>query len=713
VRWLRPSLPDLAGRTLLEGLELLCAESKAARGWVLLAVAPERHELLASLGTTSPVQLNMVGRVSLEQQTLEGNLLSGLSPFPEVVSARVYPLPEGMLFLETSHSAPPRLVERVHLALERISLDREVSFLRGRIDRLSQQLGNQPAIEESHESVVDSNHDSSEHESPESESPDRLEQAIHSAERRAGALGAWYRQAAGTLASSQLASALPNIAERAGRVLEVKVAVVLVNEGKRVRIWGGKEITENLDPTVPIARLGLFGRHLLEEGKPYLSTRMPKNALLARMGIKSLLAVPMNVDGHTLGALVFGDFEPRQFFPEEVELAHLMAYQTALFLENTLVAHRSDVERVVSRAVLASMADGVFTLDWERKITSFNPAAEAITGWSAEHAIGKTCEEVLHAQYLCPGNEQTPTRQLAPCRDQCPLLLMLSDQKLMDTGLTVEGNIITADGESRYVNSTYSVVADKGDLLGAVVLFRDITEKKAFEQMKSDYAAALSHDLKTPLTAMKGYAVTLLRHGMRLDEETRQDALEVINSEIDRVTRMFDNLLHQARMEAGQNTRFIESVNLQPAIKRVVSVHQLSSRRHTLSFSSPEHLMVRADRDQLDQILNNLVSNAVKYSPSGCKIHLTAHARGRFAEVFVEDTGPGIPEDQISFVFERFRRVQDRISRRVAGSGLGLYITRMLVEQMEGEVGVESKLGEGCRFWFRLPLMRPRLTNDH
>ena len=703
MRWLRPALPDLASRMLLEGLELLCAESKAARGWVLLATAPVRYELLASLGISAPLQVNMTGRVSMQPQLLEGEQLAALSPFPDVTFARVYPLPEGVVFLESHHIAPPRVVERVHLTLERISLERDVAFLRGRIDHLSQQLGNQPSHDESAKTDEgELEHDSSE----------RLEHAIHSAERRTGALGAWYRQAASTLASSQLAEALPNIAERAAGVLEVKVAVVLVKEGRRARIWGPKEITDQVDPTIPIARLGLFGRHLLEEGQAYLSTRMPKNALLARMGFKSILAVPMKVDGQTLGALVFGDFEPRQFFPEEIELAHLMAYQTALFLENTLVAHRSDVERVVSKAVLASMADGVFTLDWERRITSFNPAAESITGFSAEHAIGKTCEEVLRAQYLCPGSDQSPGRQLSPCHDQCPLLLMLSDQKLMDTGLTVEGSIITAEGESRYVNSTYSVVADKGDMLGAVVLFRDITEKKAFEQMKSDYAAALSHDLKTPLTAMKGYAVTLLRHGMRLDEETRQDALEVINSEIDRVTRMFDNLLHQARMEAGQNTRFIESVSLQVAIKRVVSVHQLSSRRHSLSFAVPDQLLVRADRDQLDQILNNLVSNAVKYSPSGCKIHLTARAVGRNAEVVVEDTGPGIAEDQIPFVFERFRRVQDRISRRVAGSGLGLYITRMLVEQMEGEVGVDSKLGEGCRFWFRLPLMRPKHHNS-
>ena len=135
-------------------------------------------------------------------------------------------------------------------------------------------------------------------------------------------------------------------------------------------------------------------------------------------------------------------------------------------------------------------------------------------------------------------------------------------------------------------------------------------------------------------------------------------------------------------------------------------MHQLSSRRHDISSSVPDNVVVRADRDQLEQILNNLVSNAVKYSPKGCAIHLDARVEGRNAYVEVIDTGPGIPEDQLEYVFERFRRVQDRMSRKVAGSGLGLYITRMLVEGMEGEVGVRSQLGSGSTFWFRLPLQR-------
>jgi len=352
------------------------------------------------------------------------------------------------------------------------------------------------------------------------------------------------------------------------------------------------------------------------------------------------------------------------------------------------------------------MADGVFTMDWEKRITSFNPAAEQITGWKAEDAIGRTCSEVMRARYFCPGVDEP-----GGCAENCPLVSLIADQGLMERGLTVEGFSVHKSGEPRYLSSTYSVVADKGDLLGAVVLFRDITAKKRLEEMKSDYAAALSHDLKTPLTAMKGYAVTLLRHGDRLDDESRKEALEVINFEIDRVSRMFDNLLHQARLEAGVKNVHIASVSPDDVIRQVVSLYAFSGRSHKIVAQvDPPDIVFRTDRDQLDQILNNLVSNALKYTPEGSRVDVRCRWGEDGNSVFfeVEDNGPGIAASDLPFVFKRFHRLGGVRSRRVRGTGLGLHITRMLVESLGGEAGVDSVLGEGSRFWFRLPKFPPQ-----
>ncbi|MBI3929044.1 MAG: PAS domain S-box protein [Armatimonadetes bacterium] len=697
MRWIRPGLPDLVGRHLLESLEAACLQAGAPRGWVLLSTSgprssppstrarepdvPEgkRFELLASLGTSAPSRQTLTGIVPEVPVELTAAQLHGLCPFRVASPVRVFPLGRGALFLEGRSAPAARMVEKITLCLERIEVEREVEALRQKVQGLGQEL--------------------------EAARQSRLLGDIERTGRRAEALSSWYRYAAGMLASSHLETALPDVAQRAQALLEIENGCVLVKEPKRIRLWGGEPLRRVLGTTFLPRRLGSIGRRVLEEGEMFISSqepaRMARNKLFSKLGLKSLMAVPMKVDGRVLGALVLAGSTPRVFQPDEIDLIRLMAYQSALFLENSLLVSGADLERVVARAVLDSMADGVFTLDWEKRITSFNPAAEAITGWPAEKAIGRTCDEVMRPQYLCPGG-RTP----GGCGDNCPLLAMLADQKLMDSGLTVEGTIRTADGEMRYVSSTYSVVADRGDLLGAVVLFRDITEKKAIEQMKSDYAAALSHDLKTPLTAMKGYAVTLLRHGQKLNEETRHDALEVINSEIDRVTRMFDNLLHQARIEAGVNTRNVESVPLADAVRKVINLHQFSTRRHKLSYKVPRELEVRADPDHLDQILNNLISNAVKYSPGGCRIEVVARGVGKDALVEVTDDGAGIAQDQLHYVFERFRRVEDRLSRHVRGSGLGLYITRMLVEGSGGEVGVRSQVGQGSTFWFKLPLAR-------
>lgn len=680
MRWVRPGLPESATRMLMGALERCLSGSDCRRCWVLSNQGSDHYELLACVADAPPERLSFVGRGPAEPHLLSSYEARALTPFRNPAQVRCWPFSHGLLLWEHTDELDAITLDTVQLVTERLALEQELAALKR----------------------------SAEGDAPDLPDDGSREAELRSAERRAESLHLWYRQAASTLASTQLSQALPSFVQRAARLLEVDFSAVLVFENRRLRLWGGEPLRAQLGPVFSPRRLGSLARLMLEQRIPYVSSldpeRLQKNQIFRSLGLQSLIALPLTVDERCLGGILLGGSQERVFSNEEIELAKLMAHQISLFLENALLAHGADVERVVSRAVLDSMADGVMTLDWEKRITSFNRAAEAITGWPAERAIGRTCEEVLRAQYFCGvGGSQKRT---GGCSESCPLVQLLVDQGTMDRGLTVEGSILTADGESRYVSSTYSVVADKGDPMGAVVLFRDITEKRAFEQMKSDYAAALSHDLKTPLTAMKGYAVTLLRHGEKLDEETRKDALEVINSEIDRVTRMFDNLLHQARIEAGQQGRFIEPVPLAQVIKRVMSVHQMSSRRHQFSTEVPEQLAVRADRDQLEQILNNLVSNAVKYSPRGCSIHLTASAEDRTALIEVTDTGPGIPEDQLGYVFERFRRVQDRMSRKVSGSGLGLYITRMLVEGMEGEVGVRSEFGAGSTFWFRLPLQR-------
>ncbi len=687
ITWADPRLEAKRRKALTESLEAMVRASSGRCGWLLERVGG-RVDLLASVGLVKPHRTSWNVKLPGAATTLPSDRLDDVSPFHKSVrdfkALRFYPVATGGLVLEGTLEPPSRLMEELEVQWELLVAQRETSSLRRKVQRLSQEL-------------KDTRQASA-----------RLRPALEQGERRAEALSHWYRQASEMLTSTQLGSRLPRLARQAQQLLEVDVSAILVMETDRVRVWGGGV---ELPPSLNFEDLGALGRKVLEAGQVYRYQRSARRSdrFLDGLGLASVLALPLEIEGRILGGIFFGHSGSHRFTADEIDLARLTAYQSALFLENTLLVTGSDVERVVARAVLESMADGVFTLDWEKKITSFNPAAEQITGWPMEEAIGRSCREVMQSRYLCAGAEKP-----GGCEDNCPLLTLLADQELMEKGLTVEGTIAHRGGEPRYVSSTYSVVADRGDLLGAVVLFRDITERRRLEEMKSDYAAALTHDLKTPLTAMKGYAVTLLRHGHKLDDASRKEALEVINFEIDRVSRMFDNLLHQARLEAGVKQQNFSRVHPAKVIKQVVALYAYSGRSHELIPEvEPEELELLTDRDQLDQILNNLVSNALKYTPGGSqvKVRCGPDRQDGFLRFEVIDNGPGISEEELPLVFNRFHRVAGESSRKARGTGLGLHITRMLVESLGGETGVTSQLGHGACFWFRLPV-RPMLEGE-
>lgn len=687
VTWTESRLEKSLARGLSERLSALIRACSGRWGW-LFDGSSSSPKLLICSGKVKPHRVRWSPKLPAKSCHLSPEQVGELSPYHKNVKdfgdLRFLKVGQAGLILEAAREPNPSLLKDLDTHLQLIRARGEAADLRRKVQRLSQELKDSRQVSA------------------------RLKPALERGERRTEALSKWYRQASEMLTSTHLQSRLPRLAEQAQNLLEVDVSAILVKESERIRVWGDGPWKERLESSYSVEQLGVVGRKVLVGGQTHLYQRSGKrqDKFLELLELHSALAVPLEIEGRILGAVLFGHRGEHRFTPDETDLAKLTAYQSALFLENTLLVTGSDVERVVARAVLESMADGVLTLDWEKKITSFNPAAEQITGWRAEDAIGRTCSEVMRARYLCPGVDEP-----GGCAENCPLLSLLANQELMERGVTVEGHAVHKSGDPRYLSSTYSVVADRGDLLGAVVLFRDITEKKRLEEMKSDYAAALSHDLKTPLTAMKGYAVTLLKHGDRLGEEARKEALEVINFEIDRVSRMFDNLLHQARLEAGVKNVHYTNISPFDVIRQVVSLYAFSGRSHKLLPNvQPPDIFLRTDRDQLDQILNNLVSNALKYTPNGSIVHVRCRwLEGEEAVLFeVEDDGPGIAEEDLPFVFQRFHRLGGARSRRVRGTGLGLHITRMLVESLGGEAGVDSEVGKGSRFWFTLPKLPPK-----
>jgi signal transduction histidine kinase len=239
-----------------------------------------------------------------------------------------------------------------------------------------------------------------------------------------------------------------------------------------------------------------------------------------------------------------------------------------------------------------------------------------------------------------------------------------------------------------------------------VYAFRDVTDERAVERMKTDFISTVSHELRTPLAAIYGAALTLRRADMPLPDEQRQDLLGVIADEADRLARIVNDILWTSRIEAGVIQVQIESCDARELARSVVHAARLHlPDTHAIELQAPDDLpRVAADPDKVRQVLSNLVDNAVKYSPDGGAVDVTISHVANSVRFSVADEGLGIPLSEQRLVFDKFYRVDPNLSRGVGGTGLGLYICRELVRRMNGTIWVESREGEGSRFSFELPV---------
>jgi two-component system phosphate regulon sensor histidine kinase PhoR len=241
---------------------------------------------------------------------------------------------------------------------------------------------------------------------------------------------------------------------------------------------------------------------------------------------------------------------------------------------------------------------------------------------------------------------------------------------------------------------------------GAVVVLHDVTELRRLERVRQDFVANVSHEFKTPLTAIQGFAETLLA-GALDDPENNRRFLEIIRNHAIRLARLTNDLLKLARIEAGKMEVEFSSVSLLELIEGCTETTLLKANRKeiTLEITVPPQLpAVRGDAALLRDVLQNLLDNAIQYTPARGHISVSATAGPREAVVTVADTGIGIPLADSERIFERFYRVDAARSREAGGTGLGLSIAKHIVEAHGGKLWVESTVGQGSRFSFSLPL---------
>ena len=333
--------------------------------------------------------------------------------------------------------------------------------------------------------------------------------------------------------------------------------------------------------------------------------------------------------------------------------------------------------------VLEHVDDGVFLVDEDGLIQHWNPAAQAITGITAEDALGRCAEEVLPGWDAmgptvpvasAPGPGSTAARALPLEIDGHELWLSIS-------GVEFEGGVVYA--------------------------FRNLTEERALEELKGEFVATVSHELRTPLAAIYGSAQTLLRRDVELDPTSKERLLEVIASESERLTRIASDILLANSLDSGRLRLDREQVDIGMLASDVFEEMRASlAGREDISLELfvPDSLEpVPGDSDRLRQVLINLVDNAVKYSPEGGRVELRVEPGEDGLRLVVRDEGLGISHGDQQRIFGKFYRVDPQQTGGVGGTGLGLYISRELVRRMQGRISVTSREGEGSTFVVELP----------
>ncbi len=365
--------------------------------------------------------------------------------------------------------------------------------------------------------------------------------------------------------------------------------------------------------------------------------------------------------------------------------------------------------------IINNIADGMILLDSQQVIQLINPAAAAILGWYVSEATGlniKNVMKLVNDKGEAITNEQNPFdrifQQHETIRDNNAFLMNRENKQLA-------------------ISLTLSPLMDRQEVTAAVVVFRDVSQEKAEEKQRADFISTASHEMRTPVAAIEGYLALALNDKVATIDKRAHDYLEKAHASTQHLGKLFQDLLTSAKAEDGRLTSHPAVIELGDFLEKLTSDLRFSAEKKGLSMEfavgssnvidASKHAggektirpfyYVYADPDRLREVITNLFDNAVKYTEEG-KVSIGLTGNDQVAQCYVRDTGPGIPAEDLPHLFQKFYRVDNSATRTIGGTGLGLFISRKIIELYNGRVWVESELGKGSTFYINLP----RLSNE-
>jgi K+-sensing histidine kinase KdpD len=437
------------------------------------------------------------------------------------------------------------------------------------------------------------------------------------------------------------------------------------------------EIPDNEDP----ARFEL----------PEVNRLLQNLARTVGLGLFTGVGLPLITREKVIGVIfVFRNY-PGIFSSNDRALLQSFANQAAIAVDNAQLYQQVSQDKQRVDALIDSAADGILILSAGHIITRCNPAFARMLEESVTDIVGKSHEDVIDLQ--CHEDMLTLEQAEAGGWPLTP-----------NATLYVEGDLQRSSRVSLPVGITYApLISEEGNLLNIIATVRDITRFREAEEIKSTFISVISHELKTPVALIKGYVGTLRREDANWDREIVKDSLAVIEEEADRLTGLIENLLDASRLQAGGLSISPADVDLKLVAGRIATRFQTQSTIHNIEVDFPENFpIVNGDDTRLEQVLSNLVSNAIKYSPQGGEIRISGQVRPTQVIICVSDQGQGVASEDIPHIFDRFYR-SSIAKRTTKGAGLGLYLARAVIEAHGGRIWVDPQPDTGGRICFSIP----------
>jgi len=368
----------------------------------------------------------------------------------------------------------------------------------------------------------------------------------------------------------------------------------------------------------------------------------------------------------------------------------------AVFEELRQSKYIISAERNKVSITIANIADGVITVDMAGKISIFNKAAEKITGYSSQEVVGRNIDEVLR---LYEGIKKIAVTEYSPLQKSYFEGIVFNK-----TGLRITGR------KESFVNVIAGQIHEGiGTNLGCIITLHDVTEEKRLESMKLDFVSMAAHELRTPLTTIQGYLSVFIAENSKNFTSEQNMFLDRMQTASNELTGLIENLLNVSKIEKGVIALRLEPLDIVALLQQVTSEFEEKTKEKNIqiTFTKPTYPIpnIMADKLRITEVISNLLSNAIAYTGKDGQISVSIELKDNSVIIHVKDTGKGIPQEAIPHLFTKFFRVWAKLEM-AHGTGLGLYISKSIVEMHGGKIWVESEVGKGSEFSFALPLTK-------